>query len=240
MVDLRGIEPRPSACHALVLPLNYRPRKEIIYYKIFLMIFKDRKEAGKKLAYLLCKKNLKNAVVISLLRGGVVIGEEISRRLKINHLPLAVAKIPAPQQAELAIGALCFNFTYFESQIASSLNIDKSTIRKQINIAKEKFKSYLGRFNLKKSTYKKIKNKVVILVDDGIATGSTIKTALLFVKSLKPKKIILASPVAPIDFINPGFDQLIIFHYDPFFSSVSQFYKNFPQVEDEEIKRLLY
>lgn len=203
------------------------------------MIFKDRAEAGKKLAEILSKKNLKNLVVISLLRGGVVVGEEISRRLKINHLPLAVAKIPAPYQSELAIGALCFDFTYLESRIVISLNIDKPTIKKQVNIAKEKFRSYLERFNLKKSIYKKIKNKIVVLVDDGIATGSTVKAALLFVKSLKPRKIILVSPVAPTDFINPGFDQLIILHYDPSFSSVSQFYLDFPQVEDEEIKKIL-
>jgi len=204
------------------------------------MLFKDRVDAGKKLAKILYKKNLKNAVVVSLLRGGIIVGQEIAKKLKGNHFPLAVAKIPAPQQSELAIRALCFDLTYLESRIVSSLNIDKPTIKKQISIAKVKFRSYLERFNLKKSAYKKIKNKTVVLVDDGIATGSTVKAALLFTKSLKPKKTILASPVAPAEFINPGFDQLIILHYDPTFSSVSQFYKSFPQVEDEEIKRLLY
>ncbi|MFH0979813.1 MAG: phosphoribosyltransferase family protein [Candidatus Roizmanbacteria bacterium] len=204
------------------------------------MIFKDRTEAGKKLAKILSKKNLKNAVIISLLRGGVIVAAEIAKKLKINHFPLAVAKIPAPCQSELAIGALCFDFTYLESRIVNSLNIDKPTIRKQVNIAKVKFRSYLGRFNLKKSIYKKIRNKIVILVDDGIATGSTVKAALLFVKSLKPKKIILASPVAPDVFENIGFDDLIIFHRDQTFSSVSQFYNSFPQVDDDEIKRLLY
>jgi len=203
------------------------------------MIFKDRVEAGKKLAKILSKKNLKNAIVVSLLRGGIIVGQEIAKKLKVHHFPLAVAKIPAPQQSELAIGALCFDFTYLESRIVNSLYIDKPTIKKRVNIAKEKFKSYLKRFNLKKSNYK-LKNKAVILVDDGIATGSTVKTALLFVKSLKPKKIILASPVAPGDFENPGFDDFIILHRDPTFSSVSQFYLDFPQVEDEEIKRLLY
>lgn len=202
------------------------------------MIFKDRVVAGKKLAELLAEKSLKKAVVISLLRGGVILGQEISRKLKILHLPLAVAKIPAPFQSELAIGALCFDFIYLESHIVDSLNIDKPTIKRQIAIAKKKFFSYSKKFNLNKSLYK-VKNKNVIIADDGVATGSTVKAALLFVKSLKPKRIILASPVGPSDFENPGFDEVVILYWDANFSSVSQFYKNFPQVEDEEVLRLL-
>ena len=202
------------------------------------MIFKDRKEAGEKLAGLLFKKRLKNAVVVSLLRGGAVVGEEIANKLKSPHIPLAVAKIPAPLEQELAIGALCFDFTYLESRITNSLNIERSAIRKQVDIAKEKFDSYLKRFDLKKSNYR-LKNKAVILTDDGIATGSTVKAALLFIKSLTPKKIILAIPVAPTDFETAGFDDVVILHRDPFFSAVSQFYKNFPQVEDEEVRKML-
>lgn len=202
------------------------------------MIFKDRRETGKKLANILSKKKLKNATVVSLLRGGVIVGREIAQQLKIKHFPLVVAKIPAPRQQELAIGAMCFDFTYLEKRIIDSLNIDRQTIRKQINIAQNNFFSYAKRFNLKKSDYN-LKNKTIILIDDGIATGSTIKAVLLFVKSRKPRKIILAVPIAPKDFINPGFDEVIILHQDAGFSSVSQFYKNFPQVEDENVFKIL-
>lgn len=204
------------------------------------MIFKDRKEAGEKLAKILAVRKLKTAVVVSLLRGGIIVGQEISIRLKMPHISLTVAKIPAPFQSELAIGALCFDFIYLESRIIDSLNIDKIMIKKQISIAKEKFKSYLKKFNLKKSGYNKIKGKIVILVDDGIATGSTVKATILFIKSLHPKKIILVSPVAPNDFEIPGINDMIIIHRDNNFSSVSQFYNNFPQVEDDDVKRLLY
>jgi len=201
------------------------------------VIFKDRKEAGEKLAKVLLKKKLKSSVVISLLRGGIIVGQEVSKKLKIPHLPLAVAKIPAPSQSELAIGALCFDFTYLDPKLINSLNIDRETSKKQILIAKEKFRSYLKRFGLKKSNYR-LKNKVVILVDDGVATGSTVKAALLFVKSLKPHKIILATPIAPDDFENPGFDEVVIIHRDPSFSSVSQFYKEFPQIKDDEVGKI--
>ncbi len=197
------------------------------------MIFKDRKEAGKKLADLLKKKLKKVDYVVSLLRGGVIVGQEIADNFKVLHLFLPVAKVSHPFNSELAIGALCFDKIYWENE-----NILE--VFPQIKIAKEKFCSYLKRFCLKKSDFKKIKNKVVVLVDDGIATGSTVKAAALFLKSQKIKRLILASPVAPTGFNSNKFNQIIIFHRDPFLSAISQYYESFPQVEDEEIKRLLY
>ena len=201
------------------------------------MIFKDRTEAGKKLAVLLKKQKIKQGVVVSLLRGGVVVGAEISKKLKLPHLALAVAKIPSPYQSELAVGALCFDFTYLEPHLVKTLKLSRADLRSQIQIAKNKFNSYLKKFNIKKSIYK-LKNITVLLVDDGIATGSTVKAALLFVKSFKPKKIILAVPVAPNDLESIGFNKTIILHLDTSFSSVSQFYKDFPQVSDEEVEKI--
>jgi len=197
------------------------------------MIFKDRKEAGKKLTNLLKKKLKKIDYVVSLLRGGVIVGQEIANKFKVPHFFLPVAKISHPFNSELAIGALSFDKIYLENQNIPGINF-------QIKFAKEKFNSYLKRFSIKKSSYKKLVNKVVILVDDGIATGSTVKAAALFLKSQKIKRLILASPVAPTGFNSNKFNQIIIFHQDPFLSAISQYYESFPQVEDEEIKRLLY
>lgn len=196
------------------------------------MLFQDRLDAGNQLADRLTGyKN--NSIVVSLLRGGVIVGDAIAKKLKIPHLFLAAVKISHPDQSELAIGALCFNKIYLDNQYVSFF--DKKTTNQQVKNAKIKFSSYLKRFNLKKISFKTIKNKTVILVDDGIATGATVKAALIFLKSQGPKKIILAVPVTPTDFKNPGFDEIIILHCDPSFSAVSQFYQNFPQIEDEEI-----
>ncbi len=196
------------------------------------MLFQDRFDAGNQLADRLTGyKN--NSIVVSLLRGGVIIGDAIAKKLKIPHLFLAAVKISHPNQPELAIGALCFNKIYLDNQYVSFF--DKKTTHQQIKNAKIKFSSYLKRFNLKKTSFKTIKNKTVILVDDGIATGATVKAALMLLKSQCPEKIILAVPVAPTDFKNPGFDEIIILHCDPSFSAVSQFYESFPQVEDREI-----
>ncbi len=202
------------------------------------MIFKDRIEAGDKLSTLL--PPVKNAVVVSLIRGGIIVGDRIAKKLTIKHLPLVVAKIPAPDNPELAIGAYCFGITYLIPAVVKTLGIDKPTIHEQILIAQAKFNNYVNRYGLKESLYDRLMNKAVIITDDGIATGASIKTALLYVKTKKPKKVYLAVPVAPADFNRQGFDKTFILITDPYFSAVSQYYKYFPPVGDEEVKKVLY
>lgn len=201
------------------------------------MIFKDREDAGEKLSEKLLKdknlpKNRKNNIVVSLLRGGVVVGKTIAKKLKTDHLPLAVTKIGSPSNPELAIGALCFDTVYLQEDIIRQLGLKKEAIDLQISLARIKNNEYIEKFGLQKIQYaKKLKNKIAIIVDDGVATGSTTKAALQFVKSKKSKKIILAVPVTPSDFDIKGFDKAVILHKDTFFSSVSQFYEHFPQIE---------
>ena len=209
------------------------------------MIFKDRREAGRKLLVRLfedldIKKNKRKVVIVSLLRGGIIVGDIIATGLQVKHLPLAVVKIPAPHDPELALGAVCFDVTYLERSVVNSLGLTKGEIANQVVNAQEKFNSYLKRFEIKKSRYSQIfKNKLVILVDDGIATGSTVKTAVLFLRSKKVRSIILAVPVAPNDFSIVGVDKELILHKNFAFGAVSQFYERFPQIEDNEVKRIL-
>lgn len=209
------------------------------------MIFKDRADAGRKLLVRLfqdedIKKNTKKVVVASLLRGGVPVGSVIARGLAVKHFPLIVSKIPAPHNPELAIGALCFDITYLEKKIIESLRLDKPSIQNQIKIAREKFSAYRNRFNIRKTAYTRgLKNKIVILVDDGIATGSTIKAGMLFIKTKKAKRVFLAVPVAPVDFTTVGVDKEFFLYKDMGFGAVSQFYEHFPQVEDNQVKRLI-
>lgn len=203
------------------------------------MLFKDRVDAGQKLGKLLKKHAGRGPVVISLLRGGAVVGHEVAKVLKARHHPLPVAKISSPIQPELAIGALCFDEIFLDQSIIKPYEFDKTAIVKQIGAARKKFSSYLKRFSIKKSLYKNVENKTVVLVDDGIATGATMRAGALFLKTMSPKKIIAASPVGPADFDGSGFDKVVIYHRDPVLSAISRFYQNFPQVEDEEIKKLL-
>ena len=210
------------------------------------MIFKDRADAGRKLLVRLfedreIKKNKRRVVVVSLLRGGIMVGGVIAKGLQVRHLPLVVTKIPAPYNPELALGALCFDVTYLEKTVINSLGLEKAEIVNQIGLAREKFNSYLKRFGLRKTLYSRVlKNKIIILTDDGIATGSTVKAAILYLKSKKPKSIILAVPVAPTDFSTVGIDKELILHKNLAFGAVSQFYERFSQVEDPEVKKILF
>ncbi len=203
------------------------------------MIFKDRQDAGKKLGTLLKKYAGWDTAVISLLRGGVVVGHEVAQILKCPHYPLPVAKISSPIQPELAIGALCFDEIFLDQSIIKPYDFEKTTIIEQIDAAKKKFSSYLKRFSIKKSLFLKLKNTVAILVDDGIATGATMRAGALFLKTVFPKKIVAAAPVGPAGFDETGFEEVAIYHRDPMLSAISRFYQTFPQVEDERIKTLL-
>ncbi len=206
------------------------------------MIFKDRAEAGKRLAEVLIKdkdilKERKNIYVLSLLRGGVIVGCQIAKKLSAPHLPLVVKKIGAPLNEELAIGAICNDECFLEHGLIKRLRLNKNQVNTQIKKAKERQKEYLKKFINKKKP-PSLRSKVIILVDDGIATGASIHAALKYLRKQKARKVILAVPVAPTDFSSEGFDKTIILHKDPWLSAVSQFYQEFGQLTDEEAGRI--
>lgn len=203
-------------------------------------MFKDRADAGEKLAASL-KKTLsstesKKLVVLSLLQGGAPVGEIIARKYNVIHLPLPVSKISSSFNPELAIGALCFEYVFTDPQIVRMEGLTPVKIREQIQKAQIKFESYLTRFGIEKNMYRRLKENVIILVDDGIATGATVKAAYLFIRSTKPKRVILAVPGALAHFDTKEFDEEVILVKSAQFNSVSQFYESFPQVTDEEVK----
>jgi len=210
-----------------------------------MIIFKDRIDAGKKLAKLILKSNFfkkikerKDVVVVSLLRGGFIVGAVLAKTLRFKNLALPVAKISHPQNPELAIGALCFSKIYWENNFLKGF-FSKEEFNQALKKSKQKFVSYSEQFFIEEKDFNSLKDKVVILVDDGVATGATIKAAFLFLKEKKPKKIILAVPVAPADFRGLDFDKFFIYHKEKDFSAISQFYDNFSQVDNEEIIKLL-
>jgi predicted phosphoribosyltransferase len=199
------------------------------------MIFRDRRDAGERLARVLLeddqiKKNLKKVVIVGLLRGGVIVAEEVAKKLEAELVLLVVAKVGMPGQEELAVGAVCGDELWWNEQLKRMIN--KGDERRQIEKAKSKIIKYKKKFGLGKIDYEhKFKKKWVIVVDDGVATGATVKVAAEFVRTKKPEKLILAVPVAPTDFKAEKFDQLIALKLDPEFRAVGQYYKDFEQVE---------
>lgn len=207
------------------------------------MIFKDRRDAGKKLAEALKQyQDDKEAIVIALPRGGVVVGFEVA---KVLHLPLDIVcprKMGAPFNPELAIGAITETGEKILSKdLISSLAISEDYISKIAEEEKKVALSRLKRFRNNRPN-RQLKGKKVIIVDDGLATGATMRAAIKTVKAEGAKKIVVAVPVSPPDTaerIENEVDELIALSTPTSFYAVGQFYDHFDQTTDEEVVQLL-
>lgn len=207
------------------------------------MHFANREEGGRKVAEQLKKhENKPNTIVIGLPRGGVVTAAEITKALNLPLDIIVTRKIGTPHQPELAIGAITYTgeLILHESTIQMlglSLEEIEPIIKKEKKEAERRmslYRSGLPPINLT--------GKTVILTDDGIATGSTVKAAIKTIRSLGVKKLILAIPVAPSNTIHeltPLVDELICLSTPPFFVSVGQFYDQFSQTEDEQVIEIM-
>ena len=204
-------------------------------------MFEDREEAAIRLSQKL-KKIIKNrdAVVVALVRGGVVLGKIISDYFSLPLDIIVVKKIGAPGNNELAIGAVGPKDTvYWNNKLSKILNISKD---EKLKLKERKEVERIQQEIVLKANGVDFKGKTAILVDDGIATGATVITAAKFLKKEKTKNIILAIPFLSKDTlrdIKKYFDSVIyLFVVDEFYA-VGEFYKNFPQVENEQVLRIL-
>lgn len=207
------------------------------------MLFKDRQDAGRQLALQLLKyKNKSDVIVLGLARGGVVTAAEVAASL---HLPLnviVVRKIGAPGNEELAIGAIAEQGEgIFNDHLIGLLGVSSDYLKKEVErqkrVLKERLSLYRG-----KSASLQLKDKMVILVDDGIATGASMRVAIASVRHAGVKKVILAVPVAAPDSlrkISKEVDETICLSSPAFFESVGSFYRLFDQTTDAEVIQLL-
>ena len=209
--------------------------------------FSGRIEAGQALARELLvgavrEQPLQKAVVLGIPRGGVIIANEIASVLEADLDMVLAHKLGAPGNPELAIGAVCEDGTLFaDEKIVSYVGADESYIeqektRQLHEIARrvEKYREVLPKLALE--------GKVVIVTDDGVATGATMQAALWAVRQERPEKIVAALPVGPADTIrklSEDADETICLRTPPFFSAIGQFYVRFNQVEDDELLEIL-
>lgn len=205
-------------------------------------LFKNRTEAGKLLAEKLQIYNRQNAIVLALPRGGVPVGFEIAKILNIPLDVFLVRKLGFPGHEELAIGAIASGgITFLNDDILQNTPISSEyleTIKaKELTILQSREKLYRG-----DRIFPTLQNKIVILVDDGIATGATINSAINSIKKMSPKKIIVAVPVAPSETIASLKTQVADIVYletpEPFYA-VGIWYQDFPQTADDEVTSLL-
>lgn len=205
-------------------------------------MFKDRKEAGKFLAKSLEKHRNDKIVILALPRGGVVVGYEIAKALKAPFDVLVTRKIGHPDNSEYAICAVDEKGSLLCNEMATKL-VDPKWLNEEIlhqqKEAKRRVALYQG-----KHIPEKIKGKIAIIVDDGIATGLSMMAAVRSVKMQNPQKIIVAIPVAPLESINliydEGADEVVTLEPSArFMGSVGAHYIQFEQVEDSEVINLL-
>ena len=203
-------------------------------------IFRNRQAAGQLLARRL--KNIHADLVLSIPRGGVVVAAEVARILKLPLDIIITRKIGAPNQPELALGAIDPDGeTVWEKKLLSDLRLKIDDLREEIQAEWEELKRREDLYRRGKKSLE-LKNKIVILVDDGIATGSTILAAINFLKRHKAKKIVLAVPVASreaAERLTREVDEAVILETPDFFQAVGQFYQIFLPVLDKEVIELL-
>ncbi|NPA88133.1 phosphoribosyltransferase [Caminibacter pacificus] len=215
------------------------------------MIFKDRTEAGRllgeKIKELIQSGRIVDPVVVALPRGGVPVAAEIAKEINAPLDILFVKKIPSPVNEEAAIGSVSesglvfVNTNAIETLKARGIDVDESYIQQK---ALEKIQEMAR----KRDTYKveplPLEGKDVILVDDGIATGASMYLAAQSVVRDMPRSITIAAPVAPADenvleMLRKVSHNLVILETPPMFMSVGQWYEDFHQLSDKEVKEIL-
>lgn len=206
-------------------------------------MFRDRRDAGFQLSQRLKHyKGQRDVLVLSLPRGGVVTGFEIARFLSVPLDVMIVRKLGFPGQPELAIGAISETGTVLlNHSIIATFDIPDEYIRQEIARQKEEI---AHRTNLYRKGRKieKPEGKAIILVDDGVATGATMKTAVVTLREEKANKLIVALPVAPpetADELKRLADEFICIEVPLDFLSVGTYYQEFSQVTDNEVVGML-
>jgi putative phosphoribosyl transferase len=204
--------------------------------------FTDRVDAGKRLASALSNFSGKKGIVLAIPRGGVVVGYVIAKALGLPLDVIIPRKIGAPDNSELAIGAVAEDGTaILDSGLVSYMGVSKEYIREETERQKQEIHRRL-RLYRQDAGYPDVKGLDVIVVDDGIATGSTMKAALASVKNRGAASISVAVPVGPpstIEELEKMADRVVCLYTPEYFQAIGQFYTDFSQTEDEEVIKLL-
>ncbi len=199
-------------------------------------MFKDRQQAGVLLGASLSTYKNSNSLIMGITRGGMIVAKEVAVALNINLLPIVVKKIGAYQNPELALGAVTYGETkYIDWNLVKNLNTPIKYLKDQILI-KLKEVNRLKNFLEVGRIY--AKGKIVIVVDDGVATGASAIAVINYLKKKKASKVILAIPIISSDVyetIKNKVDKIVVLEICKSFSAVGQFYKFFPQVSDLEV-----
>lgn len=204
------------------------------------MKFRDRQDAGQRLAAQLLHLRDQDPVILALPRGGVPVGYEIARALPAPLDVILVRKIGAPGMPELALGAIVDGERLDEvldEKIIAELAVPRSYLEKRIAEQAAEIERR-RRLYYKDRSPVPVAGRCAIVVDDGIATGATIRAAMLAIRRRHPSRLVLAAPVAPpetIERLRPEADEIVCLSTPEHFYAIGQFYADFHQLSDDEV-----
>jgi putative phosphoribosyl transferase len=210
------------------------------------MMFRDRVDAGERLAEAVERLGpFENPIVLALPRGGVPVGYEIARRIGAPLDVIIVRKLGAPFNEEFAIGALVEGEperVVLNEEAVYRLGVTRGYLDQVVAKEREELHRRQMRYRGQANPLKDLKGRTVILVDDGIATGYTMKAALAAIREQQPARIVVAVPVAPADVL-PEMrrlaDDVVVLEVPEPFWAVGAHYERFDQTSDEEVIELL-
>jgi putative phosphoribosyl transferase len=207
-------------------------------------LFSDREDAGHRLAERLLRFKKQRPVVLALPRGGVPIGLEVAKALEAPLDLVLVRKIGVPFQPELAYAAVVDGGrpeTVVNEQVAAMLHLPEDYLEQEAARHLEEIKRR-RQIYLAGRPHAEVADHIAIIVDDGIATGTTVRAALKAVRRARPDKLILAVPVAPpdtIEALRKDADEIVCLATPSGFGAISIYYADFHQVSDQEVVALL-
>jgi putative phosphoribosyl transferase len=207
------------------------------------MLFQDRKDAGRLLATLLLPfAHRRNLLVLALPRGGVPVAAEVANQLNEPLDVFVVRKLGVPGQVELALGAIASGgVRVLNEEVVKALNISSEEIER---VTAAELPELQRRENLYRGGRAPVQvdGRTVLLVDDGVATGSTMRAAVAALRQLRPAQIIVAAPVGSAtacEDLRAEADEVVCAATPPDFQAVGQFYREFGQTSDDEVRALL-